>query len=158
MKKLVFLWAAILSMTITLAPAPVLAQSEDTGVTGAGAGMFGGGAAFNGIPLNGLELGKGVSVASDGTATGEFHTVLLGTSLLGQPQEIDVDGKVSSGSVGPDGSATFSGSATVDMGDGSAPLPGVPFTVTATTQSLLLTLGTSTLPSATLTAGSIVIE
>jgi phosphomannomutase len=45
----------------------------------------------------------------------------------------------------------------VDMGDGTV-LRGVPFTATAKADSLLLTLGTSALPAATLTAGSITIE
>ncbi|MGH2450731.1 MAG: post-COAP-1 domain-containing protein [Candidatus Limnocylindria bacterium] len=126
--------------------------------SGAGAGTFPAGATFNGVSLSGLETGLGVSIASDGTAAGQFVAVLLGTSLLGQPQGISVDGKVGSGSIGPDGSATFSGNATVDLGDGSVPLIDVPFTVTATTESLLVKLDTSTLPSATLTGGSITIE
>lgn len=84
--------------------------------------------------------------------------VLVGTSFLGAPQDVIVEGEVRDGFVAGPGSTTFSGSATVDMGDGSVPLLGVPFTVTATTQSLLLTLGPSTLPSATLVAGSITIE
>jgi hypothetical protein len=137
---------------------PPGAESSDTGATGAGESAFPTEATFNGISLSGLEIGTGLSIGSDDTATGRLLAVLRGTSLLGQLQEIEVDGKVGSGSIGPDGSATFSGSATVDMGDGSVPLPNVPFTVTATTESLLLTLGTSTLPSATLTAGSITIE
>lgn len=115
-------------------------------------------AEFNGISLNAFELGKGIFIESDGSATGDFHTVLLGLSLLGLPQEITVEGEVGSGSLGPDGSATFSGSATVDLGDGSLPFVDVPFVVTTTTQGLLLTLGTSPLPPAMLTAGSITIE
>jgi hypothetical protein len=133
-------------------------QTTGGGVTGAGAAAFPGGATFNGISLSGLEIGTGVSIASDGAATGRFLAVLLGTSLLGQPREIAVDGKVSGGSIGPDGSVTFGGTATVDFGDGSLPALGVPFTVTATTGSLLLTLGTSTLPSTTLNTGSITID
>lgn len=158
MKRIGLLFAAILGVASILAPVPVVAQSDATGVTGAGAGVFLAGATLNGIPLSGLELGKGVFITWDGTATGQFHAVLLGTSLLGQPQNIAVEGEVSSGSIGPDGSATFSGSATVDMGDDMLPLRGVPFTVTATTESLEVVLGTSTLPPATLVAGSITIE
>lgn len=152
------LWVLILSVAITVTTAPVIGQVTDTGVTGAGAGSFPDGAAFNGIPLRGLELGQGIFIAADGTASGEFHVVLLGTSFLGQPQDIVVEGKVSNGSSGPNGSVTFSGVATVDVGDGTLPLVDVPFTVTATSEGLLLGLGTSTLPPATLTAGSITIE
>ena len=62
------------------------------------------------------------------------------------------------GSVGADGSATFSGTATVDMGDGALPLPGVPFTVTASAASLGLILNAVALPTATVTAGSITLK
>jgi hypothetical protein len=144
------------NIQIKLAPSAA-ANSADTGVTGAGAAAFPGEATFNGISLSGLEVGTGVSIAPDGTASGQFFAVLLGQSLLGQAQEIKVDGKVARGSIATDGSATFGGTATVDLGDGSAPALGVPFTVTATPGSLLLTLGTSALPSAPFSEGSITI-
>jgi hypothetical protein len=131
-------------------------QSNDTAVTGAGAGTSQGGT-FNGVSISGLEVGTGVSIASNGGATGQLLVVLHGTSALGQPREIEVDGKVGAGSLGLDGSATLRGTATVDMGGGLV-LQGVPFTATATAGSLLLSLGTTTLPSATLTGGSITIE
>jgi len=126
--------------------------------SGAGAGTFPAGATFNGVSLSGLETGLGLSIAPDGAATGRFVATLLGASALGQPQAIEVDGRVTGGSVGPDGSVTFSGIAAVDIGDGSLPLLDVPFSVTATTNSLLLNLGTSTLAPASLTGGSITIE
>jgi len=126
--------------------------------TGAGAGIFPSGASLNGIPLNGLQFGKGVDIPGDGSATGDFQALLLGTSLLGQPQKINIVGKASSGSLNPDGSAIFAGLSTVDMGDGTAPLTGVPCSITATTQGLQLILGNTTLPATTLTAGSITIQ
>jgi nitrous oxidase accessory protein NosD len=140
------------------AAAPASAQSADTGATGAGESALPAGATFSGISLSGLEFGTGVSILSSGSATGQFFAVLQGTSALGQPREIQVDGKVSKGSVGSNGSATYSGRASVDLGGGNAPLLDVPFTVTATTQGLLLKLGTSTLPTATLTGGSFTIQ
>jgi len=78
--------------------------------------------------------------------------------MLGQPQNINVEGSASSGSRNADGSVTFAGVSTVDMGDGTVPLSGVPFSVTVTPQALALTLGLSALPSATVTAGRIKIE
>jgi hypothetical protein len=159
MKKSRVLWVAvaIVGVAITLASGAALGQGDDTGVAGAGELSFPDGATYNGIQLSGLELGTGAAIAADGSATGRLFAVLLGTSTLGQPQEIDVDANVERGSFGSDGSATISGSATVDMGAGSVPVD-VPFTVTATTESVLLELGASLLPSATLTAGSITIE
>src|SRR6267143_1187350 len=57
----------------------------------------------------------------------------------------------------PDG-ATFNGTATVDMGDGTLPLPAVPFTVTISAGSLALILNAVALPTATLSAGSITVK
>jgi hypothetical protein len=108
--------------------------------------------------LDGLTLGHGLVIASDGTARGQFQAVLLGTSLLGTPQAVVIEGDVSAGSVAGDGSATFNGTATVDMGDGTLPLPGVPFTVTASMAGLALILDATPLPTATLVAGSITLE
>jgi hypothetical protein len=142
---------------MTLTSPSAVAQGGDTGVTGAVAAVFPDGTTFNGITVNGLEAGTGVSIAADGTAMGHFFAALAGTSPLGLSREIDVEGKVATGSVAADGSATFGGTATLDMGDGGV-LVDVPFTVTVTSESLLVQLGTSALPSATLDAGTISIE
>jgi hypothetical protein len=136
-------------------PAPSQSGSM---VTGGGGGIFPTGASFSGVSLNGLQFGKGVGIPGDSSAAGDLQALLLGTSLLGQPQNINVVGRASSGLVNPDGTATFSGLSTVDMGNGTPPLTGVPFSVTATTQGLQLILGNTPLPMATLTAGSITIQ
>jgi len=157
MTRLGFLSMAMLGLASNVvAPAPVAAQ--DAGVTGAAEAAFPDGATFNGISLKGLTLGQGMFIAPDGSATGPFQAVLLGTSLLGTPQNVTVEGEVRGGSVGADGSATFSGTATVDMGDGTLPLPGVPFIVTVSAGSLGLILNAVALPTATVTAGSITIK
>ena len=157
MTRLGFVLTAILGLASIGAPAAVAAQ-DDAGVTGAAEAIFPNGAAFNGVPLSGLTLGKGLFIGQDGSATGQFQAVLLGTSLLGLPQDVIVEGNVRAGSLAGDGSATFSGTATVDMGDGTATLLEVPFWVTASTKSLGLTLYTTALPTATLSAGSLTIE
>src|SRR5207249_270689 len=131
--------------------------SGTSAATGAGAGIFPAGSSFNGVNLSGLHFGKGVGIPGDTSAVGDFQALLIGTSLLGQPQNINVVGRATSGSRNPDGSAVFSGLCTIDMGDGSVPLTGVPFSVTATTQGLRLILGTTSLPLATLPAASIMI-
>ena len=157
MTRLGFLLATLLGLASLMTPTPVAAQ-DAAGVSGAAEASFPSGATFNGIPLSGLTLGQGVVIALDGSATGQFQAVLLGTSLLGTPQNVTVEGEVSNGSVVVGGSATFSGTATVDMGDGSLPLVGVPFTVTAATGSLGLILNAVALPTATVTAGSITVK
>src|SRR5687768_18279368 len=133
MTRLGLALAAMLGLASLIAPAPVAAQNAAS-VTAAAEVTLPDGAAFNGVPLKGLALGVGVSIATDGSATGQFHAVLQGTSLLGSRQEIVVEGEVRTGSVA-DGTATFGGTATVNMGDGTLPLPGVPFTATASTGS-----------------------
>ena len=155
MKRLVTLFAATLAIALSVLPAA--AQSE-TVVAGAGEGIFPSGAVLYGVPLNGLQFAKGITIDASGSATGQFQTLLLGTSLLGQPQNINVECKASSGTVNADGSATFGGVGTVDLGDGSPPLLNVPLSVTVTTQGLRLVIGTTTLPAAGLTAGSITIQ
>ena len=157
MMRLGFVLSVMLGLASVPTPAPVAAE-DVAGVTGAGEAVFPGGATFNGVPLSGLTLGQGVSIAQDGSAMGQFHAVLLGTSLLGARQDVIVEGAVRNGSVAGDGSATLGGIATVDMGDGILPLPGVPFTVTTSAASLALILDTVALPTATVTAGSITIE
>src|SRR2546422_8738743 len=157
MTRLGFLSMAMLGLASNVvAPAPVAAQ--DAGVTGAAEAAFPDGATFNGIPLKGLTLGQGMFIAPDGSATGQFQAVLQGTSPLGTPQNVTVEGEVRNGSVAGDGSATFSGTATVDMGDGTLPLPGVPFAVTVSAGRLRVILNPGAVPTPTLTAGGISVQ
>jgi hypothetical protein len=152
-----FVWTALLGLAGVMTPAPVAAQAGTVGVTGAGEAAFPDGVTFNGVSLLGLELGQSLFIAADGSATGQFHAVLRGTSVLGLAQDITVQGKVSGGTAGS-GSVSFGGTATVDLGDGTVPLLDVPFTATASTGSLQLVLDAASLPAVTLTAGSITIK
>jgi hypothetical protein len=150
--------SAVMLTIVLLWPSPARAQSN-VSVTGAAGGIYPPGTTFNGIPINGLKTGFGVVIASDGSASGQFHTLLLGISLLGKEQNISVNGNADTGSQTAENVATFSGKCTIDMGDGSPPTPGVPFTVTVTTNasdqgSLGLVLGLTTLPDATINSGS----
>jgi hypothetical protein len=154
MAQLGIVLTASLGLASTFAPATLAAQ--DVGVTGAAEATLPAGATFSGITLRGLSLGQGIFIARDGSAMGQFQAVLQGTSPLGSAQDVVVEGEVRDGSAG-NGTATFSGVATVTMGDG-VPLAGVPFTVTASAGSLGLTLNAVPLPTASVTAGSIAIE
>ena len=154
MTRLGIVLAASLGLASTFAPAPLAGQ--DVGVTGAAEATLPDGATFNGVPLKGLSLGQGIFIGQDGSAKGQFQAVLQGTSALGSPQDILVEGEVSSGSAG-DGTATFSGTANVSMG-GTLSLTSVPFTVTAAAGSLGLILNGAALPTATVTAGSIAMQ
>jgi len=147
---------SVLTVAIILLPSSVFAQ-DTPGVTGAGAAALPANSALNGVTLSGLQSGVSVYIPGAATAEGQFQATLLGTSTLGLPQNIEVDGTASSGSNAV-GIRTFSGTATMDMGDGTLPLTNVPITVTITSTSLSLTIGTTNLPAATLTGGVITIE
>jgi hypothetical protein len=108
--------------------------------------------------LDSLQLGTGVIIDPDSSAVGSFHAVLIGRSILGQLQEITVEGKVSQGAVDENGTASFSGIATLDFGNGAPAGPGVPFSVTTSAGSLVLAIESTTLPAASLTGGSVTIE
>jgi hypothetical protein len=158
MKRIVILEAVILAAALW--PASVSAQTSVT--VGAG-GIYPAGTTFNGIPLNGLQAGYGVEITATGSALGQFSTVLLGVNAVGLQQNIVVEGKPSSGSKIAANITTFSGTCTVDMGDGTPPTPGVPFTATITTDgndqgSIGLVIGLTTLPNAVVNAGSMTIQ
>jgi hypothetical protein len=156
MKRLTCVLAIVLGLAAVTAIS-VIADSEERSVTGAGKGLFAAGAALGAVALQSVELGTGVFLEPDGSASGTFHAVLQGNTL-GQPREITVEGKVSQGSVGADGRATFSGTASLDFGDGTPPLPGVAFSVVAGADGLVLAIDSTTLPAAGLTQGAITVE
>src|SRR2546426_5808149 len=145
----------VLTLAILLLPASLFGQA--TGVAGAGAGTFPAHTAFSGVSLSGLKFAMGVLIPGGTTADGQLQAPLLGTTPLRQPRNIEVEGDATNGTLAT-GSRTFSGTATVDMGDGTPPLLNVPFTVTATATGLVLALGATNLPAATLTAGTITIK
>jgi hypothetical protein len=158
MTRLRFILIAILGLVSTLAPASLAAQDDAARVSGAGEASLPEGVDFYGVLVRGMELGQGVLIATDGSAAGQFHAVLSGTSFLGQPQEVTVQGEVNAGTAGGDGTITFSGIATLNMGDGSVPIVGVPFNVAASAGGVQLSVDSVHLPPATMTAGSLTIK
>ena len=155
MKRLITVCVVVFGMT-AMAATRIQADSESHSVTAAGRGTFAAGAALGAVALHGLELGSGVLIDPDGSASGNFHAVLQGTTL-GSARELTIEGTVSGGSIGADGRATFSGTASFDFGDGTPPLPAVPFQVTAGADGLVLVIDSTTL-TAGLPSGGISIE
>jgi len=155
--------AAILLVVFALLPLFVVAHENAlVMVTAAATGTFPSGTTYKGVPLSGLRFGTGVEIPGDTSATGEFQATLLGTSNGGQPQNIIIEALVSSGSAG-NGTATFSGTCSVDMADGTPTSKGVLFTATITANAegkgtIVLKLGTTTLPTATVNEGSMTIQ
>ena len=166
------IWWAIplLAISLSLFALPTLAQSQTT-VTGAGGGVYPAGttikggsiSALKGVTLSSLTFGMGVALPGNNTANGTFESTLIGTSAKGLPRNIVVEGNASSGSGQAGGPANYAGTCTVNPGDGTAPLTGVPFTVAVAklpngAWGLTLTLGTTGLPVATVTSGSVTVK
>lgn len=159
MKKVICVTLIVIGMVaFAFAPAPTMAAAEGGTITGTDNGIFPAGTSLGAVALSSLQLGTGVIVDPDNSAVGCFHIVLSGRSPLGKPQEITVEGKVSQGAVSENGTASFSGIATLDLGNGAPLQAGVPFSVTTTSGSLSLTIGSTTLSPASLNEGGITIE
>ena len=156
MKRLSCVLAVVVAVA-AFATVRVTADNEARSVTGAAKGTFAAGAALGAVSLSSVELGAGVFIETDGSASGTFHATLQG-SVLGSARELTVEGKVSTGSIGSDGRATFSGTASIDFGDGTPPLPSVPFSVIAGADGVVLVVDAVTLPAAGLTAGAVSID
>ena len=163
MTKRPFYAAAI--FVVAFASLPLFAIAHEIAsvmVTAAAKGTFPSGTTYRGVPLSGLRFGTGVEIPGDTSATGEFQGTLLGTTTGGQPQNIVIEGEVSSGSAGSN-TATFSGTCSVDMADGTPASTGVLFTVNITADAegkgtMVLKLGTTNLPTATVNEGSMTIQ
>lgn len=161
MKSITIFLVAILAIA-----GSAFAQQSDTSSTAAAVGTYPAGTSFNGVPLSGLELGSGAIIAWDGsTADGHLSVRLLGipNPLTGAQQVISVEASATGGSRPALNLVTITGSCTIDMGDGTPPVPGVPIVATIATdaQSLGtvgLTLGATALPSATMNGGAMTIE
>ena len=155
MKHLTCVRAIVLGL-VAITAAPVSADGEHS-VTAAATFLFPVGAELGAVALQGIEIGTGVFLEADGSASGTFHAVLQG-SALGFSREVTLEGKASEGSVGFDGRVTFSGTASLDLGDGAPPLPSVAFSVTAGTDDVVLVIDSTPLPAAGLSAGAVSIE
>jgi hypothetical protein len=144
--------AAMLTALVVVSVSIVLPREQAAGVTinslvtGAGAGVFPAGASFNGIQLAGGTFGLGVQTASTGNAIGDLEVQLNGSSVIGLSQWITVTGWITTASLNADGTMTFNGTCTLDMGDGTAPAGGLPLVATVGPAGLQLTVGTTVLP------------
>jgi hypothetical protein len=138
------------------------ARAAETIVTGAGGAAFPAGATYAGVALTGLQFAFGLEFSDTGDKVGEFNVVLLG--MAGPlARAITVEGVVTAGTRVAAHVATFSGTASIDLGDGAPPLPGVPFSATATTDgadggSLALVLGASSLLPAVIDDGTLTVS
>ena len=158
MKKLICLIATIVCIAaVAYAPETSAASSTEGTVTGIGAGSFPARTSFSGINLSSFDIATGVITEADGSAQGVFHAELSGRTLLGAARLITLEGVVTQGSATP-GAASFSGLATLSLGDGLPGVPGVPFNVDTRSGSMVLTIQATTLPSSAFSQGGLEVE
>jgi hypothetical protein len=159
MKRTTWLILLVFAMVgLASTSAQTNAAGEEATVTAAARGVFGAGAALNSVSVQNFDLGTGVFIGPDGSASGPINVVLYGRSVLGQAQQIIIDGTADRGAVGPNGRAYFSGLATINLGAGTPLVANVPFTVNAADNSLVLTINSTALPIAGITAGTVSVE
>jgi hypothetical protein len=147
---------AIALAALAVAPASVTAQSDGRSVAGAASGSFETGATLGAITVSRLELGTGVLIEADGSASGVFHAELHG-ALGGQARRLIVEGKITQGAVSADGAVTFSGTGTLDLDDGTPALPIGFLNLAAGANSVVLSIDAATLPIQ-LTKGNVAVE
>src|SRR5256885_10929586 len=139
------------------------AFAADTSVTTAASGSYPGGTSFNGVPISALQIATGGLIAGDGSgAEGKLTIALVGRTPLGLTQTINVEADVTGAQRTAGNIVVLSGTGTLDMGDGTPPVP-VPVIATITTDSnhlgsVGLTLGATPLPSASIGDGSMSID
>jgi hypothetical protein len=129
----------------------------ETSATAAAAGVFPRRTSFSGLTLDSWTTGAGVAVFSNQSALGSFEVSVDARSTAGEVRQLTMIGRPVRGALKKDGSVTFSGTATVDMGANS--VAGVTFSVLMTSKGTLqLTIGTVALPSVKLGVGSLSID
>jgi hypothetical protein len=124
--------------------------------TAAASGIFPTTPTFNGVDLAGGIYSLGVRTGTDSTY-GDVHAEFTGISPLGLYQIISVDGWITSGSIAGS-TLTFSGTATLDMGDGPPPTGGLSLTGTLASTGITITVGGSALPALPKTDGFTTME
>jgi hypothetical protein len=136
----------------------------DTSATSAADGSYPAGTLFNGVAISSIDIGTGVLLGSDGVAEGHISIDLAGPNIpVTGPQTISVQALITGGSRPASNVATLTGTASVDMGNGTPALTGVPVVVTITTDAngkgtVGLVIGATTLPTAPITDGSLSID
>ena len=157
MKTLTFLLVA------TLAIAGSAYAQSDTSATAAAQGAYPAGTTFGGVAINALQLASATVIAADGTAEGSLTVSLIGPpNPLGAQQIITIEADATSGTKTAANVATITGTCSIDMGNGTPVVTGVPFVATITTTpdhlgTVGLTIGTTSLPNGTLNDGSLTI-
>lgn len=118
----------VVMTTTLLLPASASAAGVTT-VIGGGTGSFGADLDGDGN-VDGSQFGLAVTIPGGGAATGQFLCLMAGRSQILGLSVMSVQGVVTGGAFNADGSATFTGVAAVNLGNGQI-FRGLAFAVTA---------------------------
>jgi hypothetical protein len=124
--------------------------------TAGAAGVFSTTPTFNGVELAGGIYGVGIRTAA-GSTNGDLHAEFTGISLIGLYQIITVTGWITSSTV-TGGTINFTGTATLDMGEGPPPTGGLTLVGSMTATGVTLNVGGSALPTLPKTDGFSAVE
>ncbi len=156
------------SITILLVAMLAIAGSayaqSDTSATAAAQGTYPAGTTFGGAAISALQIANATLIASDGSAEGQITISLIGPTnpILGTQQIISIEADVSSASRAAANIVTITGTCSIDMGNGTPVITGVPIVATITTNdqhlgTVGLVIGATTLPTGTINDGSMTI-
>ena len=119
--------------------------------TAAGSGAYTSTPNLNGIELAGGTFGIGMRSGGASDLEAQFNGV---NPLIGLFQQVTVTGWITTATTS-NGTTTFSGTGTLDMGDGTPPVAGVSVTGSIGTGGLTLTVGSSSLGTLPMSDGYI---
>jgi hypothetical protein len=122
--------------------------------TASGSGAYTSTPNINGVELAGGTFGIGMRTAGPGDIEAQFNGV---QPLIGLFQQVTLNGWINSATVNG-GTMSFSGTASLDMGDGAPPLTGLALSGSATATGVTLTLGSWPLGTLPMSDGYIKIE
>jgi hypothetical protein len=148
----------VLTIAFTMPRGQAAAVGTDNVISAAGAGVFPAGANVMSIQLAGGTFGVGAQSSSTGAAIGTLEVQYNGTSLIGLSQWLTVNGWITSATVNPDGTVTFNGTGTLDMGDGTAPTGGLALVATLGPTGIAVSIGGTTFPNLPKSDGWVFIE
>ena len=131
-----------------------LAVAGEQMATGAGSGAYGSTPNLNGVELAGGTVGVGLRTAGPGDLEVQVNGV---SPLIGLFQQVTIAGWITTATVNGT-TMTFSGTATMDMGDGAPPLTGLAVSGSLTTSGVSLTVGSWNLGTLPMQDGVITIQ
>ena len=130
------------------------ATAGETMTTAAGAGAFSGTPNVNGVELAGGTFGVGVRSAGPGDLEAQFNGI---NPLIGLFQQVTVSGWITTATTNG-GTTTLSGTASLNMGDGTPPVTGLALTGSLSSSGLTLTVGSWSLGTLPISDGTVITE